>query len=72
MVEEKKRRIGRRRTKSFSSLEKNDWSGWEKVMLDGATRMRPVSVLSVWGLMIEVNRVSPSIEMVASKCGWVG
>lgn len=31
--------------------------------------MRPVSATSVWGSMIDVSRVSPSIEVVAIKCG---
>ena len=70
--EEKKRRMTRSLTKSFSSPETNDWRIGEKVICGEATRIRPASATSVWGLMIDVSRVSPSIEVVDIKCGCVG
>lgn len=69
MVEEKKRRVVRRRIESLSSLATKDWRRGEKEMCGGAIRILPVWTTSVWGSRIDDNRASPSIAVVAIMCG---
>lgn len=68
----KKRRVTRRRMKSFSSPERNDWRIGEKTMCGEPIRIRGVSVTSAWGWRIDDKRVSPSIDVVPSRCGDAG